>query len=869
MSDSDKSLAEQFTDIIVDFRSIDSPSIEDVSDFATSLDDVLQEAISGGLDDIDMSDSIGLMLSIFTTEGLSQVDHDMFYQRLLDDITDEDLVSDLQNLIYAYLMDLAAANLNSSFVTSETLDFPTSFSAYFFSCVMALFLFDDSGLTQEQRMNAMSQVSSQGGALTAQEDCDAFWDTIASSLSDVDQDLLDSIELHYQMILMMYRDINYSTFETSQFMFKPLIQAIGSLNSIITDEYDFIIKCVTARLDDQEDEFVSGANFLLGLSDFLSEPDITGNYSEEELDSVISTFNSIFQNYSLYAPSTGNTMSLPSKFSTNLTSTFGLYAVDFDSDTASGLLGQYISDIIPVYPEITPEELIEYLGMANDIIIGDSTSQTEIAAFASKATQYFIDEGLDEDVMNTVYTSFISQLNDTHEKFLNDLFATTINEEGYENLPATLQVIVQSLLGTSSDGEYKPVTTISYIIAQTQTVMLTLNNIPANGLSAANFVQMQILFIEYLSNFATQDQLDQYGMLMNSSLENFPAEAEREEEEAALIEMWVEIGIAIALLVVTVVITVFTLGAGSGAAAAVDAAVIGAEVAADAAIEGAEVAGEVITDVVIDTSIEAADSSIEGIELTEISTETGIETAEDVTEDLAGDVEELLDTEPPEAEGMESDIEVDDPDIDSDEAPDAEEEQEEPEEEEAEEEDEDEKEDECVKNFASFIESSAKSGEIVLLISALASDINDLVEEDYASSLEDVSTIISNVSKTLQGLCTESTGETDYSKVIVAIVRNLNNTATAILNDVLSQSEEPLSEDTQIAELTVEYIANVYSIITGLMGIITALQGLAEAAGGTAGASLIASIRINYRNAVVLKNNIESLEKYLEDESDA
>ncbi len=121
-SDSNQSIAEQIKALIKPFKALEDPSIIDVSSLSSNLSLILEGINKGNFDEESLIASVEALLAVFVEEGLSADQYSTFYNRLVDDTSETELLVDIQNLIYTFLVETAiSTNQTNAIVTSTTL----------------------------------------------------------------------------------------------------------------------------------------------------------------------------------------------------------------------------------------------------------------------------------------------------------------------------------------------------------------------------------------------------------------------------------------------------------------------------------------------------------------------------------------------------------------------------------------------------------------------------------------------------------------------------------------------------------------------------------------------------------------------------
>lgn len=872
MADQEISLAEQFKEALENFSSLSSITLTDVQTLAETFAQILEEVDSASLDSVSMTEAINVMLDTFSEEGLSSEDYEKFYQDLSDDVTDDELVSDIQHLIYAYLTDISRpAFEDGAIVTSSTLTFTPVIAIEFITVLFGFFANGDSGLSDTSAQQAMSLILAKITEAVnglSQSSVETLWESILQVFQDnsEDESTVESVDGHFEAILKMYRNINFSSFASGLYDWIIILSFVQAYYPSLIELHELMQYYLEENLETEGDTRISGQNLVTAITAFSNDEKVKNLTSEDDLEKLysflVTSYFSFFENFKA---SSLDSMVFPATLVSSHTSEIGLYAVKFDEEVVAALVSSFLVALETVLAQ-KPEDLVYVQTLTTEILSNGKATLNEISSFASEIYDYLILNDYDEDLCNLVYMNINSIISVLQTDGLANLLAVTVNESYLASWSTVLQAQVTSVLIQKTDLSYNPYNTIGTIVSNAQALMLTQNNIADDGVSLANFIAMQIEILDYLSLFMEKEELDALASMMNAMASTFFDESEQEDEEEAALEMWIQIGIAIALLVVTVVITVFTFGVGTGAAAAVDAAVIG---------------GEVATDVVVDAAVEGAiDGAVEGgIELTEISAEAGVEGSVEAESEIESEI--IAEAEESVEQGAEdsgeigeqgdlSDIEEEEEDLQGEESEDEQSEESEDEGEDEEgDEDEDEQgeeddDEECFNNFQTLIETAANKGDLIVILATIIELSQDLADLDVAGTINDVTSIISSVSNSFQALCTSNSDETDTKKVFLAIAWALNNEVTTLIDAINSQIPDP-TDGNKITTIVFEFLSNAYSIATGLLSLISGILVIVQAQGGDVSINLTSSLKANSGNAITLKNNIEDLADYIDD----
>lgn len=874
MADEETSLAEQFEEALEDFSALSSITLSDVQTLAERFSGILTEVESGSLDAVSMTDAIYVMLDAFSEGGLSQDDYIKFYNDLSDDVTEDEFVSDIQHLIYAYLTDISRpAFEDGAIVTSSTLIFSPTVGIMLTTILISFFADGESGLNDtsaQQAINLLSAMITEASIGLTQGSVEDIWESILQVFEDNSEDdsVVEAVDSHFEAILKLYRNINFSSFASGVFDSTVFLAYVQGLYPPTTEVYGLMKTYINEYLETEDDPSISGQNLITAIKVFFNDAKVQELVSDDDKETLKSSLVSVFfNNFVTLKTASLDSMVFPATLVSSHTSEIGLYAVKFDEEIVAALVPIFLEALLSLLAQ-NPDDLTYVQTRTTEVLSNGKATLNEMSSFASEIYDYLILNDYDEGVCNLVYMTISSVISALQTDGLPNLLAVTVNESYLATWSTVLQAQVTSVLSQKTDLSYNPYNTIGAIVSNAQELMLTQNNMADDGVSLANFIAMQIEILDYLSLFMEKEDLDALASLMNEMASTFSDESDKEDEEEAALEMWIQIGIAIALLVVTVVITVFTFGVGAGAAAAVDAAVIGAEVA---------------TDVAVDAAVEGAiDGAVEGgIELIEISAEAGVEgaveTESEIESEIIAEVEESVEQGAEDSaevgeQGDLSDIEEEEEDLQGEESEDEEgDESEDEEEDEQGDEDEDEQgeeddDEECVKNFQTLIETAANKGDLIVILAMIVELAEDLANADVAGTLNDVTTIIGSVSNSLQALCTSDSDETDTKKVFLAIAWALNNEVTTLIETINSQIPDP-TDGNVITTIVFEFLSNAYSIATGLMSLISGVLVIVEAQGGEVPTKLTSSLKANSGNAMTLKNNIESLVDYIDDDS--
>ncbi len=822
-SDSNQSIAEQIKVFIEAFKRLEDPAIADVNLLSSNLGLLMEGINTDNFDAESLVSSVDAMLAVFVEEGLSADQYSTFYNRLIDDTSETELLVDVQNLIYTFLVETAiSSNQTNAIVTSTTLSLSPKYNQLLYILTSYLLTSTDSGLTTVQWNAAFTTfVSAFAPTIStpySYEDITTIWNTVLQSLRDTNviESLITSIDNHFSALLTMVRNLNYSSFASGIYNTDELILRFTVAVISVLGESAKVSNLITSYITDftalVAKNAISDTNTITGKSLIF-----VFTYFPNSL--VRNACLPIFNTYSDIQTGSQDSLVLPSLFTTSVTDKLGLYALKFDKTIAEVLFGSVSIFKTFSLTNLTGENQIYVQNLLDQRILQDSISYTEIAETSSAIFSYLSDKDVNADAL---ITEFNSELKLIQETGIVNYLGVTVKSSVFLYWPTVLKTKISTFsLPTSK-------TTIMSIVELLQTFLLSENNISENGLSVANFLQMEIEILEYLSLFLSQEQLDDLGAFMNDVIAKMPAEQEAEKAESEAIEMWIQIGVSIALLIVTIVVTVLTLGVGSGAVVALDVAVeAGTEIALEAGIEGA-----------IDAATEAGvEGALEG-GLDAIA-ETAAPEAEVITEDIAEDIAETSE-EIPEDEIGENITNEDEP---------LEEEVVEETEEEA---------SECTKNLASFFKAASKD----VLIGTIVASVGTVVEQFYnlnvSLALDAADVIINSVADTWGSLCSNEAIDESSSKKYLTLAESIASEIPAIIDLVLSKIEDP-SKELITAQGSVNFISGALYAIIGLYVLLQMAVALAIAGGAFPTTTFLESIKTIYASIITLMSSIETL----------
>ncbi len=143
----DPAIVDAIASLIEEFKSIEDISISDVTTLRNGLFSIITNPTSEDFSMNAISSIIGSLLTVFYNEGLTLEDYEKF-QLMFDAVSTEDeLIADLQNLIYSFLIDIAQSSIDkSAIVKSTTLSLSKEYNTLLLNLVIVLLGGSDSGL---------------------------------------------------------------------------------------------------------------------------------------------------------------------------------------------------------------------------------------------------------------------------------------------------------------------------------------------------------------------------------------------------------------------------------------------------------------------------------------------------------------------------------------------------------------------------------------------------------------------------------------------------------------------------------------------------------------------------------------------------
>ena len=218
-SDSNQSIAAQIKVLIEAFKLLEDPAISDVTLLSSNLNLIIEGINTDNFDTQSLVSSVDTLLGVFVEEGLSTEQYSVFYDRLMDDTSETELLVDIQSLIYTFLVESAiSSNQSNAIVTSTTLSLSPKYNQLLYILTAYLLASSDSGLAENQSTPAY-KILAQAFAPTidtpySAEKIKSIWDSVLESFKDtlVTENLITSIDNHFSALLTMVRNLNYSSF---------------------------------------------------------------------------------------------------------------------------------------------------------------------------------------------------------------------------------------------------------------------------------------------------------------------------------------------------------------------------------------------------------------------------------------------------------------------------------------------------------------------------------------------------------------------------------------------------------------------------------------------------------------------------------
>ena len=833
-SNSNQSIAAQIKVLIEAFKLLEDPSISDVTLLSSNLNLIIEGINTDNFDTQSLVSSVDTLLGVFVEEGLSTEQYSIFYDRLMDDTSETELLVDIQSLIYTFLVESAiSSNQSNAIVTSTTLSLSRKYNELLYILTASLLTSNDYGLTTIQWNTAFVTFATafvpKISTPYSYDDITKIWNTVLQSFRDtnVGETLITSIDNHFSALLTIVRNLNYSSFASGIYTTDSLI---ASFSNVINDNPNILSRDIGSYLyiTDFKDRLAKNA---INGTTTITGKNLIPTFKGYQNTLVGNACLPIFNNYSDIQIGSQDSLVLPSLFTTSVTDKLGLYALKFDKSVAEVLFGSVSIFKRFSLTYLTGEDQINVQNLLDQRTSQDLISYTEIAETSAAIFSYLSDKEVNADALANLITEFHSELKVIQEVGIVNYLGTVVKSNFYSPWSAALRAKISTFSLTT--GNLAILNIVDYL----QTFLFSENNTPENGLSVANFIQMEIEILGYLSLFLSQEQLDELGDFMNDFIAQMPAEQEAEKAESEAIEMWIQIGVSIALLIVTIVVTVLTLGVGTGAVVALDVAVeAGAEIALEAGIEAAaEAAAEATTEGLAEGLAEGlTDTATEVTEaVTEVSTdaaaeglgETATPEAEVITENMTEPIEEIPEGEPLEEEVVEETEEEGS---------------------------------ECTKNLASFFKAASED----VLIGTIVASVGTVVEQFYnlnvSLALDAADVIINSVADTWGSLCSNEAIDESSSKKYLTLAESIASEIPAIIDLVLSKIEDP-SEELITAQGSVNFISGSLYAIIGLYVLIQMAVALAIAGGAFPTTTFLESIKTIYASIITLMSSIETL----------
>lgn len=836
MSD-ENNLVISFEEALSAFSEIDNPTLSDISGLAATLTAILENT-SEEVDEVTMAQAIKLLLNTFIEGGLSDAEYVDFYNKLIEDSSEEEFLTDIQYLIYDYVSDMVGPTSSSSVINVDSLVYPAKIMPSFYAMVSHLFLSIQSYVDVINFSNALTTFALNVDP-TSFDSVVSAWKLAMNSLTDAGESetLIADVGIHFEAVKSLCRRLCYTLFASTVYTYSDVIDDFISANPDFGSSAQLLKDCM-AKHDGSSTGLVAGVGINAGIDTFKTVTRAQGMYSYVQYDTLADWFNQNISNYWTSDSTTSNSLKTASLYSTNTTSQFGLYAIPVSPDTALGLISDSYQKLFTL-TTVSEEQKDAFNTLTDEISNSDGVTASNLYNYGTTIYNILMEGGVLKEQVNSSTAVFNSEINSAITSDFQVSLSAVVDKSYADNWLAFLPAYIASVLVNSS-GEYVPVETIQWISTFVTELYYSIINVEEKGLSASNFMLIQIEILKYLSLFLNKDQLDTIGGQMMRFFNSFEAEQEAEEAEAEMIEMIIQIVIAAVLLIASIAVTVVTFGAAGPEVAVLDAVVIGAEVTG-------EVAGDVAADVTGELVSEATAEAVE---------ETGSETAADVVEEESGEVVEDIESA---TEDTAEDVsqEADDEPSEEDDT------EEESKDESNEDENSNEDQEECNKNFSTWISSVAESGSLLWLISAIMSEITAIATLDATSSINNITSIVNIVSGSLSGLCSQKSSSQNNSGFILSVVGVLNGSITTIYNTAMDLVPDETT-DMEIAEESWDLIAKLYATLAALVGFVQLLIGIATAEGGMITNSLINGIKNNSGNLSSLASMISGIPDFID-----